>query len=142
VTWAAALQASHPDLVTPTRKVYEWALARDMTPTWGTGAETGSLSLRVSRSAPRVASLFTDGRIEFAFGGLKAPFDDLGRRRELVARFAAIAGFGFPDDAETRYPSVPLALLLDDAVLEQFLGVVDWWANEMAADLTADGSPS
>lgn len=141
-TYFARLEASHPDLVAPTRTVYEWALARSMAPTWGTGAETGSMSLRVSRGAPRVASLFTDGRIEFAFGSLKAPFDDLGRRRELVARFAAIEGFRFPDDAETRYPSVPLALLLDDAVLEQFLGVVDWWANETAADLTADGSPA
>jgi hypothetical protein len=136
------LEAGHPDLVAPTRRVYDWALARGLAATWGTGSETGSLSLRVGRSAPRIASLFTDGRIEFAFGSLKAPFDDLGRRRDLVARFAAIEGFRFPDDAETRYPSAPLSLLGDDAVLKQFLDALEWWARETEVAGADDDPPA
>ena len=53
---------------------------------------------------------------------LKGPFEDPERRRELIARFAAIDGFVFPADAEVRYPNVPLALLLDESALAAFLG--------------------
>lgn len=125
------LEAEHPDLVAPTRKVYDWALARGLTPTWGTGVAVGSMSPRVGSS--RVVTFYTDGNLEHAFVYVKAPFDDPERRRELVARFAVIPGFEFPIGAETTRPNVAQALLLDDAALEQFLSVLDWWAGETEA---------
>jgi hypothetical protein len=134
------LQKNHPELSDVTRRVYDWALAKGLTPTWGTGTETGSMSIRRSPDTPRIATLFTADRIEFAFGVLRGPFEDLERRRELVARFAAIAGFRFPPDAETRYPNVPLSLLIDDAVLDAFLEVIGWWASESEAAQAAASS--
>lgn len=129
-TYFAQMRQEHPELIVMVRKVYDWAIARGLAPTWGTGVELGSMSLRTGPTEPRIASLLTDGRLEFAFGSLKAPFQDAEHRRDLVARFSAIAGLVFPQDAEGRYPSVPLALLLDDVVLDQFLQGVDWWAGK------------
>lgn len=134
------LERNHPELLPVARRIYDWALGRGLTLTWGTGVEIGSMSFRTSRTTPRIASLMTDGRIEFAFGGLKAPFDDLEARRALIARFAGIPGFRFPSDVEIRYPSVPLALLLDDAVLRQFQEALEEWAHLETAYMDAGGS--
>ncbi len=127
------LQAEHPELVETVRRVYQWAQTEGLTTTWGTGVETGSLSLRTGSGDPRLLSLLTDGRIEFAIPNLKEPFAQVEARRELAARFAAIPGFSLPSDAHARYPSASLAVLIDEDVLQQFLSVVTWWAHETRA---------
>jgi len=138
-SYFATLEAEHRELVAPARKVYDWALSRGLTPTWGSGIAVGSMSPRVGvgRGGTRAVTLYTDGNLECAFSHLKAPFDVPGRRRELLARFAAIKGFVFPPGAETTRPNLPLALLLDDDVLAEFLAVLEWWASETEAAPTA-----
>lgn len=145
-TWNEAayfelLEAEHSELVAVARRVFDWAHERGLIVTWGTGVENGSMSLRVGpgRSGPRVVTIYTNGNTEHAFLHLKAPFDAPDRKQELIAKFAAVPGFEFPAGAENQLPSSPLALLLDDVVLEQFLGVIDWWASETEAIQAADG---
>jgi len=137
-TYFEQVKKDHPELETVTRAIYDWAGSRGLARTWGTGAEIGSMSIRVTPGGARIVSIFSDGRIEFGFGSLKEPFSDADARRDLVARFAALDGFAFPEDAENRYPNVRLELLLDDAVLQKFLSVIEWWVERSQAAGSGD----
>jgi hypothetical protein len=139
-TWDEAayfgkLEAEHPEFLDVTRRIYDWAHAKGLTPTWGSGTSVGSISPRVGgvRSGPRVITIYTSGTLELAFAHLKPPFDGPERKRELMSRFADVLGVQFPAGAESATPNVSLSPLLDEAVLEQFLAVVDWWASETQA---------
>jgi hypothetical protein len=60
------------------------------------------------------------------------PFDDLGRRRELLRRLNLIPGVSFPDETITRRPSIPLSLLANDpAALAALKAALDWCCAEV-----------
>ena len=77
----------------------------------------------------------TSGTVEvyFQYFKTKPPFQPEEKRRELLQKFNAIKGVYFPDDAITRRPSVLLAALEDEAMLQGFLGVFDWIVAEIRA---------
>jgi hypothetical protein len=131
------LRSSDSRLEAPVRRIYDWAIARGVTPTWGSGAAVGSMTPRVGgvRSGPRVVTVYSDGSLELAFIHLKAPFDDPERKKQLLARFAELKGFALPANAADTRPNLPGMLLLDDAVLSGFLDVLEWWATETEAAL-------
>ena len=52
-------------------------------------------------------------------------------RLELVRRLNAIPGISIPEDVVDRYPSIYLSALKDEAVLKQFLAVLDWVIEEI-----------
>jgi hypothetical protein len=127
------LQSRHPDCVAATKAIYDWANERGLRIDWGSGAQTGCMTPRLVRGEVEhvVVGFYTTGRIEHRFQSMKPPFDDADRRCEVVARFAAIPGFSFPEDAESKWPNVPLAALVDDSARTQFLAVLDWWVDEV-----------
>lgn len=140
-TYFEVLESGHPELVTLANGVYDWAVARGLTPTWGSGGSIGSMSPRVGgvRSGPRIVTLYTDGNLELVFEYLKAPFNDPEREKDLRGRFAALKGFQVATNIKKKRPNLPLAVLLDDELLSEFLGVVDWWARETDAAQSGGG---
>jgi hypothetical protein len=51
----------------------------------------------------------------------------------LRDRLNKIPGVEIAANAITRRPTVPLAVLTDDAALKAFLGVLDWYIAEVKA---------
>jgi hypothetical protein len=49
----------------------------------------------------------------------------------MLAKFNAIPGINLPPDVISRRPSIPLAQLLDNTVSSNFLGVFEWFINEI-----------
>ncbi len=77
----------------------------------------------------------TDGRIEVMFLWLKfkPPFIDETKRMELLHRLNGIPGVDLPADRITGRPIFPLSVLNNEAALSQFLGVLDWFVQEVKA---------
>jgi hypothetical protein len=61
----------------------------------------------------------------------RPPFDDETRRLELLRRLNGIPGVALPEDSITRRPGIPLSTLQDEAVLAQFLTVLEWVVREI-----------
>ena len=69
------------------------------------------------------------------FGDMRSMphFDDELERSQILRRLNEISGVTISDEATTKYPSFPLSALRDEAALEQFLGVLDWFVQEVEA---------
>jgi soluble P-type ATPase len=61
----------------------------------------------------------------------RSPFDNEGKRLELLQRLNEISGISFPSDAINRRPSLGLSTLEDEAVLKKFLNTFDWVIQEI-----------
>ena len=86
-------------------------------------------------------SVWTYGRVEIQFQHMsEPPFNSMDKRMELRRRLNAIPGIDIPEEALTRRPSIPVATLTDDAILQQFLSVLDWIIEEAKAGSTAGTS--
>lgn len=54
-------------------------------------------------------------------------------RLEFLRRLNEMPGANIPADKITKRPTVPLGLLKDGAVMEQFLATLDWVVKEIRA---------
>ncbi|MBN1944994.1 MAG: hypothetical protein JW797_04920 [Bradymonadales bacterium] len=63
----------------------------------------------------------------------KAPFDDEGKRLDLVARLNRIPGVRLPADCITRRPSIPFGVLAREEALEGFLESMEWVVGEISS---------
>ena len=67
------------------------------------------------------------GKIMLSFGSfMKPPFDDESIRQEWLERINAIPGIHLPEDAVSRWPTIPLGELSDHTRLSAFLATADW----------------
>lgn len=79
----------------------------------------------------------TDGKVEVIFRWLntrvpkKPPFDDEEKRLELLWRLNEIPGVDISEARINGIPTFPLSALRDEAALNQFLGVLDWFVQEV-----------
>jgi hypothetical protein len=71
--------------------------------------------------------------LQFQHMQRRPPFDDEGKRRELLRRLNEIPGIDLPDDAITRRPSISLSILAKPQVLGKFLETLDWFTEEVKA---------
>lgn len=112
------------------RAIFDWAKRRQLRIWWGKGKEDGSFFPVFNHGVTKhfSVSVWTYGRVEVQFELMKTrpQFAEESKRRELLARLNAIPGVTLPDDAITRRPSIQLATLARQEVLDQFLGVLDW----------------
>ena len=119
------------------RRILQWASEHQLRLWWGKGSMDGSFFPLFDFQGQQYWSLsvWTYGRIEIQFQMMKTrpPFADESKRLELLSRLNALPGVTLPPDAITRRPSIPLSLLHDDAVLQQFLAICDWIIQESAA---------
>lgn len=116
-------------LITVCSSELEWARARRLRFSFGT-AKRGFWCPVLDHAGHqyypfRVSSL---GKVEILFLWLTAPpFDGVEMRRELRRRLNEIPGVSIPEDAITRRPSIPLALLAaDPEALESLKAALDW----------------
>jgi len=118
------------------RRILQWASEHQLRLWWGKGSMDGSFFPLFDSQGKQYwsISVWTYGRIEIQFQMMKTrpPFADEAKRLELLSRLNALPGVTLPPDAITRRPSIPLSLLQDDAVLQQFLAICDWIIQESA----------
>ena len=120
------------------RALWDWIRSRELRPAWGSGRIVGTL---FSMIGPRNDSYYTftistngDVCIPFAFMAKREPFRDARKRNDLLSRLNRIEHVAFSEGAiDSTWPSIPLAVLADDAARKQFLDAFDWYVEEVAA---------
>lgn len=118
------------------RAVLEWARSRNVPIRWGTGGTDGSFTptLEYAGSQHQVTGIYTDGTVEIKFSHMqwKPPFDVESKRIELRNRLTEIEGIEVPESHVTnKRPSFYLSKLRKCTDLEHFLGVLDWFVEEV-----------
>ncbi len=130
------LRQSRPAVeVEVARRILEWARTRNLRVWWGKGLQIGSFVpvLDLPGVSHQLFSLYTNNaaEIQFQYYLTKAPFSDENKRRDLLRRLNAIPGVKIPEDAIARRPSIPLTTLARSQATEEFLGVFDWFIQEV-----------
>jgi len=110
-------------------RILGWAKARGLRIWWGQGKQDGSFFPLVDHQGVThwLVSVWTYGRVEVQFQQMgKPPFGEEAKRLELLRRLNEIQSIDIPADKIRKRPSIPLRLLEDEAVMEQFLNTFDW----------------
>ncbi len=124
-----------PDEVRVARRILEWADRRMSHIWWGKGQKDGSMIpvLDVDGTSHWFVVVWTYARAEMQFQHMatRPPFDDLGLRQELLARLNEIPGVSIPEAKLDKRPSIPLAVLVNEEHLRQFLSALDWCIEQV-----------
>ena len=117
------------------RSILEWARSAGLRIWWGQGKRSGSFvpTFDYMGKNHQLFAIWTDAKLELYFYAYKnkPPFDDLERRRGLMQRLNQIPGITVPEDAIDRGPGLRLGQLEEDAVLQQFISVYEWFLEEI-----------
>lgn len=120
------------------RKILEWTKARQLRIWWGKGKKDGSLFpiLDYRDKHYLLFAIWTYGRVQIQFQMIRKnlPFSDEQKSMELLRRFNEIPAVSLTSDTINRYPSIPLLLLGDGPMLNQFLGIFDWVIQEIKSE--------
>jgi hypothetical protein len=127
---------SAPEAVRVAQELYAWMNKRADGVWFGKGAINGSTAPEFRHSGslfyPLRLSTESQGGVWINFKYLKKPpFDDDGRRRELLRRINLIDGVEMPDTTINSERSIPLSLLSDEAQLAKLLSSMDWFVEEL-----------
>lgn len=118
------------------RKIIRWAERRMPDVWWGRGTRAGGFmpGLNCRGSWHQLIEVWTYGQIEILFQYMKTRknvFSTESARRELLARLNQVSGVRIAESKVALRPSIPLAVLYEEAALEQFLTVLDWAAEQI-----------
>ena len=123
------------DEVRVARAILEWAKPRLTRVWWGRGSRSGSFVpiLNHGYRDHQAFAVYTYGVVEiyFYWYAHKPPFDAEDRRLDLLRRINEATGADLPDESIHRRPRIRLASLSDEAVLQQFLAVYDWYLDQV-----------
>jgi len=123
------------------RKILEWARTRGLRIWWGRGRKDGSFfpMLDYQSETYWTIAVWTYGRVQIQFQMMQkhAPFKEEPKRTELLRRLNEIPGVFLSQDSITKYPSILLSILKDEAVLTQFLDTFDWLIHEIKSATSA-----
>jgi hypothetical protein len=112
------------------QRLLDWARARGGILWWGTGGRSGSVFVGSIARERRVFpfAIWTYGKIEVQFQALlRVPsLASEDRRREFRNLLCRIPGISIPDDALTKRPSFPLAILDNDERFNAFVCAIAW----------------
>jgi len=115
--------------------ILEWARSAELRIWWGQGKRSGSFvpTFDYGSKNHQLFAVWTDAKLELYFYAYKnkPPFDDLEKRRALMRRLNQIPGIVVPEDAIDRGPGLRLKQLEEDAALQQFIGVYEWFLEEI-----------
>ena len=107
-----------------------WASERKLRLWWGKGRQDGSFCpmLDTPSGTHYFVYVWTYGRVEVPFQYICAgrPFDSDENKLELLERFNSVSGVNFSDDQLMGRPSVVIDVFTDQAVLRDFVAVLDW----------------
>lgn len=117
-------------------KILDWARKNMPEIRAGKGDTDGNLIPTLNHKGTNywLTTVSTNGKFALCFRDLmdrRPPFTDKPKRLELLHRMNQIAGFKLPEDAVDKYPTRPLLVLEDEAVLAQFLRTLDWFVDEV-----------
>ena len=71
--------------------------------------------------------------VPFQYYKTKPPFQDPALRLQMLEKLNAISGVSIPTDAITLRPNLSLLTLADSGRLDQFLAVMTWHVEAVAA---------
>lgn len=132
---AAIEEKGDPGAADATRSLLQWASDHHLGIRFGRGSEWGTATLFVPiPSEPRLVTIWVPGTMQWPFGSYKPPFDAIDRRRELLAKVAAISGVrwttGTPPIAPERYPATYLAPFAAPGPFGELTNVLEWLVSE------------
>jgi len=129
------VRAWNPASAGPARAILDWSLAHNAVVSWGRGRRCGSLTPTICRGgfSYQLVSARTDGTFALLFTHLKKSplFEQRARRLELLERLNRVKFLALPDTVVDFRPSLPLAMLADDAACAQFLDVLGWFRDSV-----------
>lgn len=122
---------------TAARAILTWAKSNVSRVWWGKGTTEGSFIPLLEHGGVKhfVVNVWSYGQLEIPFQWMlgKSPFDDEGKRLELLKRLNALPGVNVPEARLKGRPSVPLLAVADDAAMKAFLAILDWYVGEVKA---------
>lgn len=118
------------------RRILKWSLENTSNVFWGNGEKIGSFwpIFEHDGDSNWLFFVYTYGRVEIQFQMMKSkcPFSSREKRLELLERLnTAVPGANISDDKADLRPSLLLSTVRDEAVLQQFLGVFDWYISQI-----------
>jgi hypothetical protein len=126
------------DALRITRSIYDWAQDSGSRIWWGSGKRYGSCVPTWEEGArsyyPFV--LWTNGKVEIQLQHLHAvpDFDAESIREEFRTRLSAIDGIDIPISKRNGRPSFPVSTLKDNARLDEFYQVINWFIKVFRGD--------
>lgn len=129
-----ATQAQEPE-VQVARQIYNWAKKKTSQIEWSASGSRGFYAPVLSHEG-RNCRLFTvtsNGWLELELNRLRVhpPFNDPGKRRELLEQLDAIREITLPEDVLAAKYALALRPFTNPAVLSQFLKVFEWAITEV-----------
>ncbi len=119
------------------REILEWSGAHFSRLGWGKGAVEGTVALRLVHGGSSYLPFYlgTSGTIEIQFYWMrdKAPFDQPGKRLELLRKLNEIPGVDLPETAIERRPRIPLATFANPDALARLFDAFEWFIAEARA---------
>ena len=116
------------------RDILEWSRAHFSRLAWGKGAIEGPVAPTLDHggSSHWVFYHLTNGTIEIPFWGIrdKPPFDQQGKRLELLSKLNEIPGIDLPETAIEKRPRIPLATFSTQDALAKLFDVLEWFLEE------------
>jgi hypothetical protein len=102
---------------------------------WGKGQRAGSFvpTLEHQGTDHQLFAVWSSGSVEiyFYWYAYKPLFASEARRLEILEKLNAIPGIALPESAIRRRPNIPLAALVGDNRLNQFLAVFEWYLEQV-----------
>ena len=120
-------------------KILEWIGEQKLHLYLGRGRAYGALGPLVPYKGVdhRLFYVWTYGRVDVQLGWMashdESPFHPEDKRRELLRKLNEIPGVVLSEDRIDKYPSVPLAALVEEASLGQFLKTFNWVIDQIRA---------
>ena len=116
------------------RAILEWCRKKNLRVWYGEGTRSGSFVpvFDCNGKSYSIFAVWTYGRFEIYFQWYQTwpPFDQEGKRLELLQRLNKIPGVKLTNDVITHRPGVPLSVLSQPGALEKFYEVFDWFMSE------------
>lgn len=115
------------------RAIYGWMKQRSKL-VFGHGKVDGSISACFSTAEGNLypLNLYTQGKVYINFAYCyRPPFDDEAMRIEWLHRLNTVPGIDLPAGAINKMPGVPLTVLGQGDRVQQFLRVMDWFADQV-----------
>lgn len=117
------------------RKILEWAKRETTRVWWGRGRTYASFVPQYFHGDEKhqLFNVWASGKLEFYFYwyAYKPPFNDEGKRLELLAKLNEIPGVALSPSTIALKPSVPIALFADDKALQSLFEIFRWFMSEV-----------
>jgi len=116
-------------------EIVSWAKENVTRIFWGSGTTHSNfvpiLHHRGKDYRPVIIS--SSGWVEFVFQYLvdKPPFNEEGKRIELLQKWTSLKGIDLPEDSYNRRPSISLDEFVQQVDITEFVNILDWFVREV-----------